>query len=168
MEACSEDSSRIWKNAKSFLGWSSGGPPSKLIQNGNLFTKPRDLTKISNEFFINKVKKLRETIPAMIGDPLERVRSMMANRRCSFKPRACHPDEILDIIKKLNKQSKSCGLDNIDTYVIDLVKEELVPVITHIVNISIQENKFPTKWKCAKVIPLHKKDETTDPKNYRP
>ena len=76
MEDCVEDSSKVWKNAKSFLGWSSGGPPTKLMQDGKLYTKPGDLNKLMNEFFIKKVKDLRDNIPLNIGDPLQLVRKL--------------------------------------------------------------------------------------------
>ena len=92
----------------------------------------------------------------------------MKHRTCTFKLRACHPDEILEIINKMNKKSKSCGLDNIDAFVLSIAKNELLPAITHIINLSIRDNLFPSKWKCAKIIPLHKKDEVTYPQNYRP
>ena len=48
MEECTEDSGRTWKNAKSFLGWSSGGPPTKLLKDGALHTKPKDLAKLTS------------------------------------------------------------------------------------------------------------------------
>ena len=41
-------------------------------------------------------------------------------------------------------------------------------MITHIIILSIQQNKFPQNWKYAKIVPLHKKDEKNLPKNYRP
>ena len=63
------------------------------------------------------------------------------------------------------KSSRSCGLDDIDSNVIKLGKSELIPVITHIVNLSISQGIFQTVWKTAKIIPLHKKDEYTNPKN---
>ena len=44
-----------------------------------------------------------------------------------------------------------------------------VPSVCHILNLSLQSNKFPTKWKIAKVVPLYKgKGSKIDPKNYRP
>ena len=49
-----------------------------------------------------------------------------------------------------------------------LAKKELVPAITHIVNLSLASQIFPVQWKISKVIPLHKKDELLYPKNYRP
>ena len=46
-------------------------------------------------------------------------------------------DKIFKIISNM-KNSKTCGIDNIDSYCIKLVKKELTPVLTHIINLSIQ------------------------------
>ena len=62
----------------------------------------------------------------------------------------------------------SSGVDSIDSYVIKLAKVEILPVITHIVNLSLKYSSFPKLWKVAKVIPLHKKGDTFIPKNLRP
>ena len=66
------------------------------------------------------------------------------------------------------KTSSTCGLDNISSYIIKLALEELLPAITHIINLSISQRKFPSSWKIPKIIPLHKKDEKILAKNYRP
>ena len=34
---------KFWKNIKNWLGWTAGGPPSKLIENGSVFNKPSGL-----------------------------------------------------------------------------------------------------------------------------
>ena len=163
----SNDSSSTWKHIKNWLGWSSGGPPSRLSVNGSIISKPSELAKTMNRFFIEKVRNLRQNLPGSSGNPLDPVRKLIKNRKCSFQLRCVHPDEVLKLIENV-KSTKSCGTDNIDSYVIKLAKHELVPVITHIINLSIQLKKFPSLWKCAKVVPLHKKDEVTLPKNYRP
>ena len=36
------------------------------------------------------------------------------------------------------------------------------------INLSILHCQFPSQWKVAKIIPLHKKDDHLNPKNYRP
>ena len=120
-----------------------------------------------NSFFVSKVQNLRDNLPNSDLNPLDQVRNLMQPRTCTFELRPAHPDEISKIIGNL-KSSKSTGIDEIDTYVIKLAKDELVPVITHLVNLSIKYKIFPTQWKLAKVIPLHKKDEPILPKNYCP
>ena len=161
------DTGSIWKNVKNWLGWNRGGSPSKILFDGFLYTKPLDIAEILNRFFINKVVSLRQNLPQNVGDPLSLVRNLMANRTCSFYLKPVHPDQVLAIISNL-KSSASCGTDEISSYVLQLVKHEITPVITHIVNMSISQQIFPVLWKKAKVIPLHKKGEVLYPKNYRP
>ena len=92
----------------------------------------------------------------------------MANRNPTFSLSAISPDEVDKIIQYL-KNSKSCGVDNLDTYILKLTRQHIVPSVCHILNLSVQSRKFPTKWKVAKVVPLYKgKGSKFDTKNYRP
>ena len=36
------------------------------------------------------------------------------------------------------------------------------------INLSLKQSKFPTQFKKAKVVPLHKSGDALNPKNYRP
>ena len=67
--------------------------------------------------------------------------------------KASHPEEVEKIIANL-KNSKSTGLDYIDTSVIKLASQELIPSITHIINLAIRDKCFPASWKKSKVVPL--------------
>ena len=95
---------------KGFLGWSSGGPPTQLIdtQTGKLISKPLELANLMNNFFIDKVKKLRENIPHTVGNPIDRIKALLKNRSCTFSLKPVHPDVIKEIIEKLTNK-KSCG-----------------------------------------------------------
>ena len=43
-----------------------------------------------------------------------------------------------------------------------------MPSVCHILNLSIKNKTFPSKWKIAKVVPLYKgKGSKFDAKNYR-
>ena len=158
MKEYSTYSRSTWSHIRSCLGWSSGGPPTKLHHDGALHSKPAELARIMNNFFVTKVQNLRRNIPISNLNPLDLVRKLMQRRECSLNLQPVHPDVISKIIDKM-KSSKSCGIDNIDSYIIKLAKDDLLPAITHLVNLSLRYNIFPTQWKLAKVIPLHKKDD---------
>ena len=91
----------------------------------------------------------------------------MNSRECQLQLKAVFPHEVDKIISELKNKS-SCGLDTIDAKIIKLGKSQLLPAITHIVNLSITTQTFPEIWKVAKVIPLDKKKDSMDPENYRP
>ena len=65
-------------------------------------------------------------------------------------------------------ESKSVGLDGIAAKPLKIAKVFVVTSIKDLVNQSLNEGTFITEWKSAKVIPLHKKGDVNDVKNYRP
>ena len=125
------------------------------------------VAKAQNEFFLDKITRIRDNLPPAVIDPLGKLRNLMAGRTCSFSLSAVHPDSVDKIISDLSNSS-SFGLDLIDTKVVKLIRPVIVPALTHIVNLSISLRQFPSYWKNAKIIPLHKKDDQLNPKNFRP
>ena len=47
-------------------------------------------------------------------------------------------------------------------------KSILTSPLAELINLSVQSGKYPSKLKHAKVIPVYKGDDETDPNNYRP
>ena len=167
LDKANHSPSTLWRNVKSWLSWGDSGPPSKLFHNGIIITKPARLATVMNEFFITKVRELIGRIPAAASDPLTKLREVLQDRQCTFTFRPVSPEEVSEIIAGL-KNTKSTGMDFIDTWVVKLVASELLPAITHIVNISISQAEFPLPWKISKVVPLLKKGDPLLTKNYRP
>ena len=170
LEACEESSDygKLWKNILGWLNWSTTSSPTKLSHNGMLETSPSRMAELQNQYYINKVRTIRQNMPAQRRDPLETLRQRMHGRSQPFSPAPVSPDQVEKIISSL-KNSKASGVDMLDTYILKLVKTDIVPAVCHIINLSLETNKFPSKWKIAKVIPLYKgKGCKLDPKNYRP
>ena len=120
-----------------------------------------------NKYFIEKVRTLRENLVQSNCDPLRHLKILMEGRNCNFSISPVHPDKIDEMIRNL-KNSGSVGLDYIDTSIIKLARAELVPAITHIINLSISSSRYPTQFKKAKVIPLHKSGDLLTAKIFRP
>ena len=169
LEQYDNDTGKLWSNVKGLLNWTSVLSPTKLFHEGVIETSPRKLASIMNEFYVNKVITIRENLPSSNKDPLEKLRQLRKNKRSVFSLKAIHPDVVQAIIGGL-KNPKSTGFDLIDSYVLKLVKAEVIPALTHIINLSIQTSIFPTLWKHAKVIPLLKpgSEDQLAPKYYRP
>ena len=138
----------LWKNVKSWLSWGNSGPPSKLIDNGTLVTSPKKLAETMNKFFVQKVKKLKESIPSSNKNPCSKLRESMASRKCSFSIQPVGPEEIEDIVMRM-KNSKSTGIDNINILIIKLALPVILPALTHVVNLSITTSRFQEAWKLA-------------------
>ena len=169
-----QDSARVWSNIRSYIGWGgTSGAPTRLTDTaGQLVTSPAAMAELQNQFYIEKVQKIRAQLPRQ-GDPTATLRRAMAARP---RPRPADlalasvtPETINRTIQKL-KNSKSCGNDDIDTYILKLARPYIVPAVTHIANLSISTLSFPSAFKVAKVVPLYKGRDSpvTEPKSYRP
>ena len=66
------------------------------------------------------------------------------------------------------KTDKSTGLDGISSHFLKDGADILVGPVTHIVNLSISSEVFPSIFKKARVKPLFKKGSRLDVGNYRP
>ena len=64
--------------------------------------------------------------------------------------------------------SHSCGHDNFSAITLKSFANEICECITLIINQTITTGIFPDQLKVAKVVPIFKKNDQSDIKNYRP
>ncbi len=64
--------------------------------------------------------------------------------------------------------NKAARLDRISGRLLKLLATVIDKSIAFMLNVSFKTGKFPTEWKTAKVLPIHKQGPTTDTNNYRP
>ena len=64
-------------------------------------------------------------------------------------------------------RDKACGPDNVSARIIRECAEELVAPLTILCQMSFDQGVFPSKWKQANVVPIHKKGDRSNPGNYR-
>jgi hypothetical protein len=62
----------------------------------------------------------------------------------------------------------SAGYDEIPEFLVKKCINNIKRTLANIFNVSLSSGTFPDRLKLAKVIPLHKKGEHHDIKNYRP
>lgn len=75
--------------------------------------------------------------------------------------------EVNRIIKNLQNK-KSHGIDELPPLLIKHCADELTIPFYLLINQSFEEGIFPKELKIALIKPIHKKNEKTDPSNYRP
>ena len=73
------DSEQTWRTVKSWLNWGSSGPPTQLVFDGKIISSPSRISNIMNNFFTDKVKSLRNKIPAESSDPLSKLKEAMCH-----------------------------------------------------------------------------------------
>ena len=84
-----------------------------------------------------------------------------------LKLRNVREKDVLKILGSM-KNKKSSGIDNMSNQCLKFVQKEVVAPLTHLVNVSINNGFVPEWWKTAKVVPLFKSGDQSNPTNYRP
>ena len=75
--------------------------------------------------------------------------------------------ETVKALEGLNP-TKSMGWDMVPPKLLRLGAKELAPSLTNIFNLAINSGEYTSSWKKGEWISVHKKNERTDRKNYRP
>ena len=157
---------KTWKSAKSFMNWKSSGTPSQIEVGNKLITKAYLIAEVMNNFFVDKVKQIRNSM-GHAGLQLSSCLKIMAGKSCKLDLAHVTEEKVRKTLSSLTN-SKSLAIDELDNYSIKLAADVIAGPLHHIITLSILQQQFPTQWKYAKVLPLHKKDSTLEPKNYRP
>ncbi|GBN42060.1 putative RNA-directed DNA polymerase from transposon BS, partial [Araneus ventricosus] len=76
-------------------------------------------------------------------------------------------DDVGLAIKEL-KSSLTVGVDNIPSFIIKGCAEFFIYPLLILFNLSLRSNVFPYVWKQTRIIPVFKKGDAQDRKNYRP
>jgi len=128
----------------------------------------QDVADTFNTFFIKKVADLKDKIdPNLRRDPLEKIRRKTKDMNLSLKIKAVTQRKVEKLMKKMKKK-KSKGNDGIPQDCLLLGQEVLTGPLTEIINASITSGIFPDQWKEAIVVPILKKGDPKETKNYRP
>ena len=133
---------------------------------------PSDTSDISlaerfSDFFASKIESIKDILKNSSNTDISIPISDSCNSSFSeFSP--VSEDSVRDIIMK--SSSTSCSLDPIPTWLLKKCLDELLPVITRIINMSFQGGRFPDILKSAQITPLLKKPNLDCEilKNYRP
>ena len=63
--------------------------------------------------------------------------------------------------------NKATGLDKIGARMHKYAVTVIQPSLTQLFNLSNQTKTFPTIWKNARIMPIHKSEDTQNPSNYQ-
>ena len=131
-------------------------PP--LLENGLFISDFAEKAQLFNDYFILQCT----TIDTGSEIPLE-----TQGNPILINDFVISDEKILKIIRSLNP-NKAHGWDEISIRMIKLSDVALVSPLKIIFTNCLRRGVFPEIWKCANVVPVHKKNEKNIKSNYRP
>ena len=106
---------------------------------------PKKVADLFNEYFINKVKKIRESIDIELQeDPTSRLAKKMAGRKLDFKLHGVSEKEVKKAINGI-KPKRSSGFDGVSQKLLQQISPVITIPLTLIINTSISSGIFPNR-----------------------
>ena len=162
------DSKNVWRTANELLGSVKNLSPTNILHkeegdcNPKMVNNPERIASIFNDFFVQKVKNLRQkSRKEPLTHPVERLRKFLAQRDEPPPPfilKKIGFPALRKAIKRM-KGKRSCGVDLIDSYSLKLAAPLIEDALLHLINLSIEKGIFAKNWKPQLIMPTFKKKD---------
>ena len=111
------------------------------------------------EFFVQKIESIRNELDLSASDLHNRVFDKpVALNACFDSFEQLNEEDVKHLIAKSNRKTSS--LDPMPTSIVVQCQDILLPVLTRMINMSLDSGVFPADWKIADVRPLAKKSNS--------
>ncbi|KAI8519218.1 hypothetical protein Bbelb_024750 [Branchiostoma belcheri] len=159
------DSKKLWGTIGEVLPRKSNVVTKSLTWAGGHLNSLSDIVKGFNEFFSTIGGKLAECFGSHTADL--QCPAQYENLESTFTFTPISDQAVLTQLKHLPVK-KAPGLDNIHPRLLKHAAEAVTKPLTHIYNLSLSTGIIPPEWKSARVTPIHKGGDQSDPNNFRP
>lgn len=137
--------------------------PQTINYNNSTYSSPQQIANTFNTYFSQIAPELHNKLP---HTHLSHKSYLQGNFPQSMGIPLITINDSINAIRAL--KNKKCNIDEIPTKIIKEVKDVLAEPLTKLFNDSIIDGIFPSAFKTAKIIPIHKSGNKTNISNYRP
>ena len=155
----------MWKELGNLLNAkkkSKGNSISKLFINNQETTKDKNIANALNNYFTKIGKNLADKVRPERNHLFKNYSTDPISESLFLQP-----TNNSEVLKKINQLKNKATID-IRVSLQKYVKQQIVNGSVIIFNKSFEEGCFQELLKIAKVIPIYKSEDPTDPSNYKP
>ena len=161
---CNGDSTKLWKHIHDLVPGTSKSAPIAIKDGDTTLTDAQRICESFNNHFSTIFLKTNQT------PDLEIIHNFVSRKipddiHITIPPFKC--DEVFQSLIELDPHIAT-GLDGLSSQMLKMSASVMAKPLTVIFNQSIACGYFPTRWKTARVTPIHKSGSRTDKNNYRP
>ena len=98
---------------------------------------------------------------------LSHCKKIMIKKRCRLSLSHVTMKKVMELLCSLSN-SRTSAVDELDNFSVKVAAPVIAGPVHLIVTLSIMQQVFPSSWKYAMVLPLHKKLCPLQQSNYRP
>ena len=166
-----KNTKQVWKSIRNIIPSKGTNCNITCLQGdkGDV-TEPKEMANMMNDYFANVGPSLAAKIPETPEVNPVHGPSFNSNMRRpdeSFMFQPVSYQYVLDKLQSLSER-KATGTDDLPAKLLKMAAHSIVEPITHIINLSLVTGIFPCAWKNARISPIYKGGDATDPGNYRP
>lgn len=153
------DSKKLWKEMKRFMN-NEEKPIEEVIFNGVSVNDSLEISNNFNEFFIQSVKQINESIKNVQYIQINLVNDVSWKKFNDYDKQM-----LLNVMKKMKK---NVGIDDVTIQTISDIMETNCDIILSIINDSLSSGIFPKSYELSTVIPIRKIKNTVLSNEFRP
>ena len=116
-----------------------------------------------NSYFCNVASALATSLPKSN----RHFKSYLTQYKEKFSFTQVSEVEVFLLLENLDRK-KSFGIDKVHPFLLSIGALEITKPLTHLINLSLTQGKFPDSLKIAKVVPVFKQGSHMLCTNYRP
>ena len=150
----SDNPKPFWSFIKAKKQEVSGVPPLKVL--GNTLTSAKDKAEVLNQYFCSVYTHEDPNIPDLGPSNTPDIDDITITE-----------EGIKKLLESLNP-NKAPGPDDISGMVLKNCSGSIAPILKKLFQKSISTGTLPMEWLKANITPIYKKDDRTQPNNYRP
>ena len=171
-----KDLHKRWERINRITGApESSGPPTELLEDGEVVKEPLELAEILNTGFRAKVNGIMERTVAdpeaalnMFEDYVTNLEEKNRRKMGKFTFKEIDVRDAKEAIMSL-QNTPSLGTDGIPTVLLKELAWVLAPYVCYLINVIFRTGVFPAKWREGIVTPIWKRKGPKNLKgNYRP
>ena len=134
--------------------------------NGSVITIKTEMAELFNNYFIDQPCRLFQSV---ISSGRATINGVLRNQPATpFSLSPITSQEVEDLLNSI-PTNKATGADGVSARIVRIAASAISISLSKIINYCIENSKFPSAWKVAKVIPIYKgKGDQHDMSNYRP